>query len=141
MIVHVDSDTGSLPGHLNFRTVRLGERTLRRYQSGEIDCSGRTSKRDNGAMRTLFFEAANVSITRLRRFLPRKAWAVRLAARKGLKKAAVAVARRIAMVMLRLWCDGTSFACLVILQFGDSGMSNIRRKGDRPTSPTLVGWA
>ena len=84
--------------------------TPRRYQSGEIDYSGRISKRGNSAMRTLLFEAANVLITRVRRFSPLKAWAVRLAARKGFKKAAVAAARKIAVVMLRLWRDGTSFA-------------------------------
>jgi transposase len=84
--------------------------TPRRYQSGEIDYSGRISKRGNGAMRTLLFEAANVLITRVRRFSPLKAWAVRLAARKGFKKAAVAAARKIAVVMLRLWRDGTTFA-------------------------------
>ena len=84
--------------------------TPRRYQSGEIDYSGRISKRGNGAMRTLLFEAANVLITRVRRFSPLKAWAVRLAARKGFKKAAVAAARKIAVVLLRLWRDGTTFA-------------------------------
>jgi transposase len=84
--------------------------TPRRYQSGEIDYSGRISKRGNAAMRILLFEAANVLITRVRRFSPLKAWAVRLAARKGFKKAAVATARKIAVVMLRLWRDGTTFA-------------------------------
>jgi transposase len=84
--------------------------TPRRYQSGEIDYSGRISKRGNSAMRTLLFEAANVLITRVRRFSPLKAWAVRLAARKGFRKAAVAAARKIAVVMLRLWRDGTTFA-------------------------------
>jgi len=84
--------------------------TPRRYQSGEIDYSGRISKRGDGAMRALLFEAANVLITRVRRFSPLKAWAVRLAARKGFKKAAVAAARKIAVVMLRLWRDGTTFA-------------------------------
>ncbi len=84
--------------------------TPRRYQSGEIDYSGRISKRGDGAMRALLFEAANVLITRVRRFSPLKAWAVRPAARKGFKKAAVAAARKIAVVMLRLWRDGTTFA-------------------------------
>lgn len=84
--------------------------TPRRYQSGEIDYSGRISKRGNAAMRTLLFEAANILITRVRRFSPLKAWAVRLAARKGFKKAAVAAARKIAVVLLRPWRDGTTFA-------------------------------
>jgi len=84
--------------------------TPRRYQSGEMDYSGRISKRGNSGMRTLLFEAANVLITRVRRFSPLKSWAMRLAARKGFKKAAVAAARKIAVVMLRLWRDGTTFA-------------------------------
>ena len=84
--------------------------TPRRYQSGEMDYSGRISKRGDGAMRALLYEAASALITRVRRFSPLKSWAVRLAARKGFKKAAVATARKIAVVMLRLWRDGTTFA-------------------------------
>ena len=84
--------------------------TPRRFQSGEVDYSGRISKRGDGAMRSLLYEAAGVLITRVRRFSPLKSWAVRLAARKGFKKAAVAAARKIAIVMLRLWRDGTTFA-------------------------------
>jgi transposase len=84
--------------------------TPRRYQSGEVDYSGRISKRGDGAMRALLYEAANVLITRVQRFSPLKSWAVRLAARKGFKKAAVATARKIAVVMLRLWRDRTYFA-------------------------------
>ena len=84
--------------------------TPRRHQSGEVDYSGRISKRGDGTMRKLLYEAANVLITRVRRFSTLKAWAVRLAARKGFKKAAVAAARKIAVVMLRLWRDGTIFA-------------------------------
>ena len=83
--------------------------TPRRYQSGEIDYSGRISKRGDGTMRKLLYEAASVLITRVRRFSPLKSWAVRLAARKGFKKAAVAAARKIAVIMLRLWRDGTCF--------------------------------
>ena len=83
--------------------------TPRRYQSGEMDYSGRISKRGDSAMRALLYEAASALITRVRRS-PLKSWAVRLAARKGFKKAAVATARKIAVVMLRLWRDGTTFA-------------------------------
>ena len=84
--------------------------TPRRYQSGEMDYTGRISKRGDSAMRALLYEAASALITRVRRFSPLKSWAVRLAARKGFKKAAVATARKIAVVMLRLWRDGTTFA-------------------------------
>ena len=56
---------------------------------------------------TLLYEAANVLITRVRRFSPLKSWAVRLATRKGFKKVAVAAARKFTVVMLRLWRDET----------------------------------
>ncbi len=84
--------------------------TPRRHQSGEVDYSGRISKRGDAGMRKLLYEAASALINRVQRFSPLKAWAVRLAARKGFKKAAVAAARKIAVVMLRLWRDGTTFA-------------------------------
>jgi transposase len=63
-----------------------------------------------GLMRTLLVEAASSVITRVKRFSPLKAWAVRLAARKGFKKAAVATARKLAVILHRIWCDGTTFA-------------------------------
>ncbi len=84
--------------------------TPRRYQSGEVDHSGRISKCGDAAMRTLLVEAASSLITRVKRFSPLKAWAVRLAARKGFKKAAVATARKLAVILHRIWCDGTTFA-------------------------------
>ncbi len=61
-------------------------------------------------MRKLLYEAANVLIKRVPRFSPLKAWATRLAARKGLKKATVAAARKIAVILTRIWRDGTVFA-------------------------------
>ena len=83
--------------------------TPRRYQSGETDYSGRTSKCGDAAMRGLLFEAASCLIRQVKRFSPLKSWAVRLAGRKGFKKAAVATARKIAVLMLTLWKDGTEF--------------------------------
>lgn len=84
--------------------------TPRRHQSGEVDHSGRISKCGDAAMRALLVEAASSLITRVKRFSPLKAWAVRLAARKGFKKAAVATARKLAVILHRMWCDGTTFA-------------------------------
>jgi transposase len=84
--------------------------TPRRYQSGETDYSGRISKCGDASMRTLLFEAAACLIRQVRRFSPLKAWAVRLAARKGFKKAAVATARKIAVILHCIWRDGTEFA-------------------------------
>jgi transposase len=83
--------------------------TPRRYQSGETDRSGRISKCGDTAMRALLFEAAACLIHLVKRFSPLKSWAVRLAGRKGFKKAAVATARKIAVLMLTIWKDGTEF--------------------------------
>ena len=83
--------------------------TPRRYQSGETDYSGRISKCGSGPMRALLFEAATSLIQHVRRYSPLKSWAMRLAARKGFKKAAVATARKIAVVLHCIWVDGTEF--------------------------------
>lgn len=83
--------------------------TPRRYQSGEADWSGRISKCGDAQMRSLLFEAANSLICRVKRFSSLKSWALRLAGRKGFKKAAVATARKIAVVMLALWRNETDF--------------------------------
>jgi transposase len=83
--------------------------TPRRSQSGEIDHSGRVSRCGNGSMRGLLFEAATALIRLVKRFSPLKSWAVRLAGRRGFKKAAVAAARKIAVLMLTLWKSGETF--------------------------------
>lgn len=83
--------------------------TPRRYQSGETDRSGRISKCGDTAMRALLFEAAACLIRQVKGFSPLKSWAVRLAGRKGFKKAAVATARKIAVILLTIWRDGTEF--------------------------------
>ena len=84
--------------------------TPRRYQSGEADWSGRISKRGDSSMRKLLYEAANILIQRVTRFSPLKAWAMRLVQRKGLKKATVATARKLAVILTRLWRDDSVFA-------------------------------
>ena len=61
-------------------------------------------------MRKLLYEAANILIQRVARFSPLKAWAMRLVARRGKKKAIVATARKLAVIMTRSWRDGTTFA-------------------------------
>ena len=77
------------------------------HQSGEMDWSGRVSKCDDGAMRGLLFEAASSVIHQVKRFSQLKSWAVRLAGRRGFRKAAVATAPKIAVLMLTLWKNGT----------------------------------
>ncbi|SEU08546.1 transposase [Paracoccus homiensis] len=99
------------PGQLS-RTSDVGAflgLTPKRYQSGEVDWSGRVSKCGDGAMRGLLFEAASCIIGQVTRFSPLKSWAVRLAGRRGFRKAAVATARKIAVLMLTLWKNGTDY--------------------------------
>lgn len=83
--------------------------TPRRYQSGAIDRTGRISKCGDPAMRALLFEAATALIRQVKRFSALRSWAVRLAARKGFKKAAVAAARKLAVIMLTLWRNDAEF--------------------------------
>ena len=83
--------------------------TPKKYQSGEIDRIGRISKVGDAMVRTALFEAANVMLTRTGRFSTLKAWALRVAGRHGAKKAKVALARKLAVVMHRMWVDGTTF--------------------------------
>jgi transposase len=83
--------------------------TPRRHQSGEMDWSGRVSKCGDRAMRSLLFEAASALISRVQKFSALKSWAVRLAGRRGFAKAAVATARKLAVLMLTLWKNETEF--------------------------------
>jgi transposase len=83
--------------------------TPKRYQSGEVDRAGRISKCGDGFVRTCLFEAAGVLLTRVDRWSPLKAWGVRLMKRVGATKAKVAVARKLAVILHRIWTDGTEF--------------------------------
>ena len=55
------------------------------------------------------YEAANVLLTRVAKWSALKAWGVRLAKRSGLRKAKVAVARKLAVILHRMWIEGTEF--------------------------------
>jgi transposase len=83
--------------------------TPRRKQSGEQDFNGRISKWGDRLLRTYLFEAATVLLHRTQRWSALKAWGIRLMKRVGTKKAKVAVARKIAVILHRIWTDGTSF--------------------------------
>jgi transposase len=74
-----------------------------------MDWSGRISRCGDRAARSLLFEAATSVISRVKRFSALKSWAVRLAGRRGFAKAAVATARKLAVLMLTLWKDETDF--------------------------------
>jgi transposase len=83
--------------------------TSRRHASGEIDWSGRISKCGDAMLRSYLFEAANVLLTRVPKWSALKAWGMRLAKRNGLRKAKVAVARKLAVILHRMWLDRTEF--------------------------------
>jgi transposase len=83
--------------------------TPKRFASGEVDRSLGISKCGNGALRTLLFEASVTMLTRSGQWSRLKAWGVRLAKRSGFKVAATAMARKLAVVMHRMWIDGTDF--------------------------------
>ncbi|PZQ94168.1 MAG: IS110 family transposase [Cereibacter sphaeroides] len=81
----------------------------RRHQSGELDWTGRITKQGDGTVRKLLYEAANSILTRSRETFALKAWAMKIAKRRGLKKARVALARRLAVIMHAMLRDGTLF--------------------------------
>ena len=83
--------------------------TPRRYQSGELDRTGRISKRGDRLTRLYLFEAASVLLSVVKRWSVLKAWGVRLAKRIGIEKAKTAVARKLAVVLHCIWVDGTEF--------------------------------
>jgi len=83
--------------------------TPRRYQSGEVDRNGGISKCGDALVRAYLYEAATTLLTRVEKWSALKAWGVRLAKRNGMKKATVAVARKLAVIMHRMWMDGEAF--------------------------------
>lgn len=83
--------------------------TPRRSQSGEMDWTGRIFWLGDGLVRTYLFEAASVLTDKIERWSRLKAWGVRRAKRVGMKKARVAVARKLAVILHCIWVDGTEF--------------------------------
>jgi transposase len=85
--------------------------TPRRYQSGETDAAGHISKCGDGLLRSYLFQAANAILTRKVQDSTLRTWGRALAARIGLRRATVALARKLAVVMHRLWQDDRDFNC------------------------------
>lgn len=83
--------------------------TPRRKQSGETDTVGHVSRWGDRLLRTYLFEAASVLLHRTKRWCSLKAWGLRLAKRNSMKKAQVAVARKLAVILHCIWIGGTSF--------------------------------
>ena len=83
--------------------------TPKRHRTGELDYTGRISKRGDKLLRSYLFEAAGVLLNRMHRPFWLKSWGQKLVKRLGFKKASVAVARKLAVIMHRIWMDGSSF--------------------------------
>jgi transposase len=83
--------------------------TPRRYESGEVSRNGRISKHGSSLTRKHLYEAATTLLTRTTRFSRLKAWGLRLAKTSGCKKARVAVARKLAVVLHAMWKAQTPF--------------------------------
>jgi transposase len=83
--------------------------TPRKYQSGETDVTGAISRVGDAMVRMALYEAAHIMLSRVTRFSSLKRWALDVARRRGLKRAKVALARKLATVLHRMWVDGTSF--------------------------------
>src|SRR5215510_13928528 len=83
--------------------------TPSRYQSGESDRSGRISRCGDEMTRMMLYEAAQSMLAHSAKWSWLKAWAMKIARHRGMKKAIVALARRLAVIMHRIWVDGTEF--------------------------------
>jgi transposase len=81
----------------------------RRNQSGERDYKGRISRAGDPMLRRALYEAANVLLGRVKRPCALREWGKSLAETKGPKRARVAVARKLAVLLHRLWLSETDF--------------------------------
>lgn len=83
--------------------------TPRLYQSGEVSRTGRISRCGDVMLRSSLYEAALVVLTGPGRWNPLKAWGIAVARRRGMQKAMVAVARKLAIILHRMWRDEADF--------------------------------
>jgi len=83
--------------------------TPKKYQSGEKDVTGGITRTGDEMVRTALYEAANVLLSRITRFSKLKRWGMDVAKRRGSKRAKVALARKIAVILHRMWVDGTTY--------------------------------
>ena len=83
--------------------------TPRRFQSGEIDYTGRISKCGDRVVRQALYDAAGSLLRRCRKACALRTWGLRIMKRSGIQKATVAVSRKLAVIMHRMWLDGSEF--------------------------------
>src|SRR5207245_11190276 len=82
--------------------------TPSRHQSGESDRPGAISRCGDEMMRSMLYEAAQIRLVRSTKWSWLKAWAMKIARHRGMKKAIVALARRLAVIMHCSWANGTA---------------------------------
>jgi transposase len=82
--------------------------TPKKYASGETDRNGGISKCGDAAMRAVLYQSALALLTRSKRYSGVRVWGLGIAKRRGLRRAAVAVARKLAVMMHRIWADAGS---------------------------------
>ena len=80
-----------------------------RYQSGETDIVGGISRCGDELLRTGLVEAAHTLLVRGRKWSALRDWGLAVAERRGMAKAKIAVARKLAVILHRMWIDGTDF--------------------------------
>jgi transposase len=83
--------------------------TPRRFQSGELDNPGHISKAGDTDVRSALYVAAHALVSRSEQWTYLKVWGMRLSKSKGHRKAVVAVARKLAVILHRMWIDGSDF--------------------------------
>jgi transposase len=83
--------------------------TPRRYQSGQTDVQGRISRCGDELARTALYEAAHSLLIRSSKWSALRAWGLSVAKRRGMARARVAVARKLAVILHRMWADGSEF--------------------------------
>ncbi len=83
--------------------------TPRRFQSGEIDIEGHISKCGDADVRSTLYTAANALLTRSAKWSSLKAWGMKIAKTRGHRRAVIAVARKLAVILHRVWIDDSQF--------------------------------
>lgn len=83
--------------------------TPRRYQSGDTDVQGRISRCGDELARTALYEAAHTLLVRSRKWSSLRVWGMTIAKTRGMARARVAVARKLAVILHRMWQDGSEF--------------------------------
>lgn len=112
----------------------------RKHQSGEVDRNGRITKTGDTEARAALFEAAHVMLHRVKKWSGLKAWATKVAQRQGNKRATVALARKMAVVMHRMWGDRTTFRFGAVEAPATTAASSSNNlQGSRPGAPGLEG--